>query len=215
MESKCETVEKCTVDNQKGLQEVNKTMLVHDPSPPNVAPVSSQITGLAQGEAFSASAYSMSGTDTRAVSGETPEMREKMQNVYEKHQQERDAIAIASQKELAQKTEDYRSAAEDQAEKIRKELEKQQNRDVEFRKELVDSAIDRQKREIDLAYKLGKKELEHNREVAKETIDSSKRRTEFQVNMATAAGETISHSDITVQEQPKKGFGDTIKDFFG
>lgn len=198
-----------------------------DVSAPLVNPlppiISTGASGLAQeivGEGFSASAARISGASSNVNVVETPEMRERMRRDQEQYAREKQAIAGASEKEMGRKTEHYRKEAEEQAEKIRKELEKQHAKDIDFRKEVVESTIDRQKREVDLEAKMAKKELEQEREMAKEALDQSKFRTDIQVKMATAAGETVSggtsvsqHVEASSEEiHQKKGPMSKIKD---
>lgn len=106
----------------------------------------------------------------------------------EAYAREQDAIARKHEKDLEKKTDEYRKTAEAEAERIRKELEKQHARDVDFRKDLVESAIDRQKREVDLEAKYAKKDLDHEREMARNALEQSKMSTNVEVRMDTAAG---------------------------
>nr|WBQ85699.1 CAHS 5a [Macrobiotus sp. 2 JF-2022a] len=62
-------------------------------------------------------------------------------------------------------------------------MEKQHERDIAFRKELMDKAIERQKEEIALEAKYARKELERQREMAVNALDRSKKQTDVQVNI--------------------------------
>lgn len=196
---------------------------LHQPPAPIIL---SGAEGIAQeflGQGFTASAARISGATANVQMVETPEMREKNRVDQEKFAREEEAIRKAQEKDISKKTDAYRKEAEEQAEKIRKELEKQHERDIEFRKDMVESAIDRQEREVDLEAKRARSELERERRMATEALDSSKLRTDIQVTLATAAGETVSggstmsqHTEkqVTVEEKHKKGFGEKIKDIF-
>jgi len=183
---------------------------VRAPSHVHVQPmISTGAAGLAQeviGQGFSASAARISGGAVEGHVVETREMREKARRDQEKYAREQAAIAAEHEKSLAMKTDKYRKETEEEAEKIRMELEKQHARDVDFRKDLVESEIERQKREIDLEAKKAKTELEHERQLAKEALESSKMRTDIEVKLDTAAGTTVScgttmasseHADVT------------------
>nr|P0CU46.1 RecName: Full=Cytosolic-abundant heat soluble protein 86272; Short=CAHS 86272; AltName: Full=Cytosolic-abundant heat soluble protein b; Short=SAHS-b; AltName: Full=Tardigrade-specific intrinsically disordered protein CAHS 86272; Short=TDP CAHS 86272 [Hypsibius exemplaris] len=191
-----------------------------NPLPPII---STGAAGLAQeivGEGFTASATRISGAAATTQVLESQASREQAFKDQEKYSREQAAIARAHDKDLEKKTEEYRKTAEAEAEKIRKELEKQHARDVEFRKDLVESAIDRQKREVDLEAKYAKKELEHERELAMNALEQSKMATNVQVQMDTAAGTTVS-GGTTVSEhtevhdgKEKKSLGEKIKSLF-
>jgi len=194
-----------------------------NPAPPIISTGSA---GLAQdivGSGFTASAARISGSAASVNVVETAEMRETRLKEEERYRREQEAIARSQEKDMEKKTEAYRKDAEEQAEKIRKELEKQHAKDVDFRKDMVESAIDRQKREIDLEAKYAKKELEHERELAKAALEESKLRTDVQVRMDTAAGQTVSggttvsqhvESHTEVEEKHKTGLMDKVKNVF-
>lgn len=189
--------------------------------------ISTGVAGLAQdmvGEGFSASAARISGGSVDTQVHESQASRELAAKDQEKYRREQEAIARSHEKDLEKKTEDYRKTAEAEAEKIRKELEKQHARDVEFRKDVVESAIDRQKREVDLEAKYAKKDLEHERQLALDALEQSKMATNVQVSMDTAAGTTVSggttvsqHTEVhqeTHEGKEKKTLGEKIKSLF-
>jgi len=195
-----------------------------NPLPPIISTGSA---GLAQdivGEGFCASATRVSGQTANIGVCETQETRAHAAKDQERYSREQESIARSHEKDLEKKTEEYRKTAEAEAEKIRKELEKQHARDVDFRKDVVESAIDRQKREVELEAKYAKKELEHERELALNALEQSKMATNVQVSMDTAAGTTVSggttisqHTEVRNEShegKEKKSIGDKIKALF-
>jgi len=193
-----------------------------NPMPPIVSIGSAGLAQEIVGEGFTASAARISGAESSQVMHETQAQREQAIKDQQKYQREQEAIVRSHEKDLEKKTESYRKTAEEEAEKIRRELEKQHARDVEFRKEVVEGAIDRQKREVDLEAKYAKKELEHEKELAMNALDQSKLATNVQVSMETAAGKTVSggttvsqHMETETHEsKEKKTLGDKIKSLF-
>jgi len=162
------------------------------PSPPIIFTGSAGLAQEIVGEGFTASAARISGGAVNTGIIETAEMRQRARDDDEKYMKEQESIARSHEKDLEKKTEKYRQQTEAEAEKIRTELEKQHARDIEFRKEVVENAIDRQKQEIDLEAKKAKSELERERQMARDALESSKLQTNVEVKMDTAAGQTVS-----------------------
>lgn len=118
--------------------------------------------GLAEdliGKGFTASAARVTGTSEELNVQPSPALLQQQKTDEDRYHREQNAIAKQHEKELEKKTEAYRKQAEHEAEKIRNQLEKQHGRDIEFRKDLVDQAIEKQKKEVDLEAKAAKQEL--------------------------------------------------------
>nr|WBQ85726.1 CAHS 8a [Paramacrobiotus areolatus] len=109
------------------------------------------------------------------------QLDEEARRDYESKQKEQELLQQQFEKELERKTELYRKAQEAEADIIRKELEKQHIRDVEFRKELVEHAIENQKRQIDIESKYAKKELGRERSKARSMLERQKFHSDIQV----------------------------------
>jgi len=194
-----------------------------NPAPPIVSTGS---VGLAQGlvgQGFTASAARISGSETQGVMHESATLHEQARKDQERYEQEKAAISHHHDKELEKKTEAYRKEAEADAERIRKEMEKQHRKDVDFRKDMVESAIDLQKREVDLEAKMAKKDLDREREMALNALEQSKMATNIEVRMDTAAGSTVSggttvseHTEVHHEshDKDKKTLTEKVKSLF-
>ncbi|GAV02446.1 CAHS12 [Ramazzottius varieornatus] len=165
---------------------------VIDTAPPIISTGASGMAEQIVGQGFTASAARITGSSADVNIVETAEAREKRMRDEEKYAREQEAINRHADKDLEKKTEAYRKEAEHEAEKIRKALEKQHERDIEFRKEVVGSTIEKQKAEIELEAKRAKAALEHERQLANDALERSKMHTDVQVTMDTAAGHTVS-----------------------
>lgn len=172
-------------------------------APPSPVLIIPSAAGLAQeiaGEGFCASAARISGGSPQVTITETIQSQERYMKEQENYRKDQEALVKKYEKAIEKMHEDYRKKTEAEADKIRKEMEKQHDRDITFRKELMDKAIERQKEEIALEAKYARKELERQREMASDALDRSKKQTDVQVNLDTAAGHTVSESQSTLRQ---------------
>jgi len=110
----------------------------------------------------------------------------------EQVRRELEKIAEAYEKEVGRKSEQYRQQTEAEAHKIRKMLEEQHFRDIAFRQQIVDAAIERQKKEIELEARYARRGLEREGLMAKAALEQSKMATNVVVNFDSAVGHTVS-----------------------
>jgi len=167
-------------------------------------PFISSSLGLAQqlmGEGFQASMSRISGTSEECLVGDFPQIEEESRKDIEAKQREQEQLTHQFELDLKRKTEGYRKQQEIETERIRKELEKQHLRDVEFRKDLMEQQIDNQRRQIELEAKYAKKELDRERQRARLVLDKSKFHTDIQVNMESSVGGTESQGQIVSESE--------------
>jgi F0F1-type ATP synthase membrane subunit b/b' len=155
----------------------------------------SGLSGLAKevmGEGMTASVERIEVNNRDEAIMETPEQAEEFRKHQEKYLKGQQAIREKHEKDIARLTEEYRKKTEQEAEKIRKQMERQHERDVDFRKQLVEDAIKRQKEELALEAKYAVKEMERQRDLALDALDCSRIHTDISVNLNTTAGQTSS-----------------------
>ncbi|XP_055348073.1 cytosolic-abundant heat soluble protein 94205-like [Paramacrobiotus metropolitanus] len=182
---------------------VNETHVHTEIRAPLVAPPVAHVE--VQG-GFGDLAAGFTGSSARytATSGEvfvqpSPRALEEARRDSLSHQKEADSIARAHEQDLMKRSEKYQSETEAEALKIRKEMEKQHERDIAFRKSLIDSAVDRQIREVDLEARMAKRELLREAQIAKEQLDRASAATTVEVDLKTAVGHTHS-AGVTASE---------------
>lgn len=153
------------------------------------------------GEGFQASVSRITGGSEEMRIEDYPQLIEEAKRDEDAKYREQQLMNQQFEKELDRKTEAYRKTQEAETEWIRKELEKQHLRDVEFRKELMEQAIENQKRQIDLEARYAKKELDRERTKARMALEKSKFHTDIQVNMESAAGLSQSGGQVVSQSE--------------
>nr|WBQ85708.1 CAHS 6a [Macrobiotus sp. 1 JF-2022a] len=128
---------------------------------------------------------------------------------YERYRQRVEELARQHEAEASAKASQYRQQVEQDAELIRKTLERQHIRDIEFRKDMVESAVDRQQHEIQLEAEYAMRALEKEREAARNALDQAKMQTNIDVNIDTAIGTTVSRGSVntTTEHQVRETTG--------
>nr|WBQ85707.1 CAHS 6b [Macrobiotus polonicus]WBQ85709.1 CAHS 6a [Macrobiotus polonicus] len=120
---------------------------------------------------------------------------------YERYRQRVEDLAAQHASESAEKAAQYRNQVEQDAELIRRTLERQHIRDIEFRKDMVESAVDRQQHEIQLEAEYAMRALEKEREAARNALDQAKMQTNIDVRVDTAVGTTISRGNVSTSSE--------------
>ncbi|XP_055337186.1 cytosolic-abundant heat soluble protein 89226-like [Paramacrobiotus metropolitanus] len=162
---------------------------------PMVAPPIPSVTHdlLAQGSGgTSAEIHASTNIDLLAntqLQGQSPEE-------YERYRARIEDLAREHEMDTAQKAAMYRSQVEADAELIRRTLERQHIRDIEFRKDMVESAVDRQQHEIQLEAEYAMRALEKEREAARQALEQAKMETHIDVKVDSAIGTTISKGEV-------------------
>nr|WBQ85716.1 CAHS 7b [Macrobiotus sp. 2 JF-2022a] len=135
---------------------------------------------------------------------ESPELQAEAERDYELKMKEQEQLAKDFERELEHRTLVYRKQQESEADRIRQELEKQHIRDVQFRQELADLAIENQKKQVDLEMRFAKRELDRQRRVARESLDRDKFQQQVQVEIESAAGNSVSQGNTQAQQERSK-----------
>nr|WBQ85705.1 CAHS 6d [Paramacrobiotus richtersi] len=123
------------------------------------------------------------------LAGQSPEE-------YARYRAGVEQLARQHEVETAQKADAYRHQVEADAELIRRTLERQHVRDIEFRKDMVSTAVDRQQQEIKMEAEYALKTLEQERLAAERALDQAKMETHIDVKVDSAIGTTVSKGDV-------------------
>lgn len=122
---------------------------------------------------------------------------------YERYRAKVEALARIHEDETSRKAAAYRNAVEADAELIRQTLERQHMRDIEFRKDLVESSVDRQQQEIRLEAEYAMRALEQERVNARAALDQAMASTNIDVNIDSAIGTTHSQGRVTTTSESR------------
>lgn len=120
---------------------------------------------------------------------------------YERYRHRVEDLARQHEADATAKADQYRGQVEQDAELIRRTLERQHIRDIEFRKDMVESAVDRQQHEIQLEAEYAMRALELEREAARRALDQAKSQTNIDVRVDSAIGTTISKGSVSTQSE--------------
>ncbi|XP_055344043.1 uncharacterized protein LOC129592102 [Paramacrobiotus metropolitanus] len=177
------------------------------------ANVGSQIGAFAESDCNAAPASVTVGSVTRIVV-EATDMRENDPKKKGLNQHEIEASGRSDDMELEKKTDSYRKDAKEEAELIRKELEKQDERP----KKIFGKAIGRHPLEQETKY--AKKEQQREHHLTEESLDKSRVATNIDASMdafASGSARTVSKPVNTseVREKEKKSLFDKFKSTFG
>jgi hypothetical protein len=169
--------------------------------------VMSSVSGLAQGivgEGMHVNISRITGASQLNQVYESKELQAEAQRDFELKMKEQERLAQEFERELEHRTIVYRKQQEAETELIRKELEKQHVRDVEFRQNLADLAIEQQKKQVDLEMRFAKRELDRQRKVARESLERNKFQEQIQVEIGSAAGSSFSGASTVAESEKLK-----------
>nr|P0CU51.1 RecName: Full=Cytosolic-abundant heat soluble protein 107838; Short=CAHS 107838; AltName: Full=Tardigrade-specific intrinsically disordered protein CAHS 107838; Short=TDP CAHS 107838 [Paramacrobiotus richtersi] len=193
-----ERKEKQEIQQTSYLQSQVKVPLVNLPAPFFSTSFSAQEI---LGEGFQASISRISAVSEELSSIEIPELAEEARRDFAAKTREQEMLSANYQKEVERKTEAYRKQQEVEADKIRKELEKQHLRDVEFRKDIVEMAIENQKKMIDVESRYAKKDMDRERVKVRMMLEQQKFHSDIQVNLDSSAAGTETGGQVVSESQ--------------
>lgn len=120
---------------------------------------------------------------------------------YARYRAKVEDLARQHEADVAGKAAQYRNLVEADAELIRRTLERQHIRDIEFRKDMVESSVDRQQHEIQLEAEYAMRALENEREAARRALEQAKMQTNIDVRVDSAIGTTVSKGNVTTTSE--------------
>lgn len=122
---------------------------------------------------------------------------------YARYRAKVESLARQHEEETSRKAAAYRNEVEADAELIRQTLERQHMRDIEFRKDMVETAVDRQQQEIRLEAEYAMRALEQERVNARQALDRAQASTNIDVNIDSAIGTTHSQGRVTTTSETR------------
>jgi len=131
---------------------------------------------------------------------------------YDRYRRKVEKLARLHEFETAQKAAEYRAEVERDAELIRRTLERQHMRDIDFRKEMIESNIERQEREIQLEAEYAMRVLEAERAAARQALEKAKGESNIEVNIDSAVGTTHSVGHIATASSTERSSEEMVSE---